>query len=72
MKSSGMSLRLVGIAEISQMFGVSRQRAQQLVDQKDFPKPVAILAAGRIWRRREVVRWARKRGRAVILPDEED
>ena len=30
---------------------------------EDFPKPVAELAAGRIWTRKEIEEWARRTGR---------
>lgn len=49
---------LVGISEIAQMLGVTRQRAVQLVgDYTDFPPPTATLAAGRIWERTAVEAW---------------
>lgn len=56
-----MAEYLVGISEIAQMLGVTRQRAVQLVaDYSDFPAPTASLAAGRIWRRRQVEAWMNK------------
>ena len=48
---------LVGVAEIAAMLGVSRQRVDQVAAEVDFPKPVAVLAAGRVWRRVEVETW---------------
>jgi hypothetical protein len=58
------SLDLVGIAEIAQMIGVSRQRVDQLSrTDPDFPDPVAELHAGRIWARHDVLRWAQRAGR---------
>lgn len=51
---------LVGTTEIGQMLGVSKQRADQLARTKSFPKPVAELAQGRVWRRRDVERWVAK------------
>ena len=52
---------LVGISEIAQMLGVSRQRAVQLVmTYPDFPPPTATLAAGRIWERTAVQAWITK------------
>ena len=44
-------VELVGVAEIAQMFGVSRQRVSKISQEDDFPEPIAILKAGRIWRR---------------------
>lgn len=56
-------LDLVGLAEIGDMLGVSRQRVDQLARTKDFPEPVATISAGRIWRRADVEAWARATGR---------
>jgi predicted DNA-binding transcriptional regulator AlpA len=57
-------LNLVGIAEIAQLIGVSRQRVDQLSRRDpDFPEPVAELHAGRIWLRQDVLHWARRTGR---------
>ncbi|MGH7642589.1 MAG: helix-turn-helix transcriptional regulator [Candidatus Dormibacteria bacterium] len=53
-----MDQELVGIAETARMLGVSRQRVHQIAGTNpEFPKPVAELAAGRIWRRQEVEAW---------------
>lgn len=59
---------LVGLTEIAEMFGVSRQRAGQLADGDGFPLPEAELAAGRIWARSKVEAWARKAGRDIVDP----
>ena len=61
-----MALELVGVAEIAEMFGVSRQRVNRLVQtHPEFPKPVAELSAGRVWLKRDVEKWARDTGRVV-------
>lgn len=54
---------LVGSAEIEDMLDVSRQRVQQLIARRDFPKPVVRLKMGKVWRRGEVEKWARAHGR---------
>jgi prophage regulatory protein len=54
---------LVGLTEIAEMLGVSRQYADRLVKQSDFPCPEAVITAGRIWRREDVERWGRNTGR---------
>lgn len=55
---------LVGVHEIAELLGVSRQRVDQLAnDDPRFPEPVAVLAAGRVWERADVERWARESGR---------
>lgn len=54
---------LVGTYEIAEMFGVSRQRAQQIVARKDFPKPYDVLRMGKVWKRSAVEAWAKGHGR---------
>lgn len=54
-----------GAAEIAALFGVSRQRVQQIVTRQDFPRPVIELAMGKIWATAEVIEWAEQRGRTV-------
>jgi predicted DNA-binding transcriptional regulator AlpA len=55
---------LVGVAEIAEMLGVTRQRVNAIVKtHDDFPQPQAELTAGRIWLRSEVETWARRNGR---------
>ncbi|MEX0665557.1 MAG: DNA-binding protein [Acidimicrobiia bacterium] len=52
-------LELVGVAEIADLLGVTRQRVHQLMtEQANFPEPVADLAAGKIWLKEDVVAWA--------------
>ena len=66
-----MSSHLVGLSEIAQMLGVSRQRVGQLVqDYEDFPSPAAELASGRIWETSALETWeqahpVRRPGRPV-------
>ena len=62
---------LVGSAEIGRMLGVSRQRVQQLVKRKDFPPPEAELDMGKVWKRADVLAWARSHGRLVADADED-
>jgi prophage regulatory protein len=59
------AMYLVGSAEIRRMFGVSRQRVQQLVSRDDFPEPEAVLDMGKVWKRAAVETWARDHGRTV-------
>lgn len=58
---------LVGIAEIAELLGVSRQRASTLQTRHDFPHPVAVLRSGPVWTRPSLNRfadtWERKPGR---------
>lgn len=58
-------VELAGAAEVADMLGVTTQQVDRLARQPGFPKPVAVLKAGRVWRRRDIERWAttRRRGR---------
>mgnify|MGYP001044658296 CR=1 FL=1 len=61
------SVELMGVREIADVAGVSRQRADQLTKRGDFPRPLAELAAGAVWDgaavRRWLAAWTRKAGR---------
>jgi hypothetical protein len=58
---------LVGIAEIANLLGVSRQRASELQTRDGFPAPVAVLRSGPVWRKGDLTSfaatWERKPGR---------
>ena len=54
---------LVGVAEIAELLGLTRQRVNQLAREEGFPKPEAELTAGRIWKRADVEAWAKRTGR---------
>lgn len=57
-------LDLVGVSEIAEMLGVSRQRVDKISrSDSSFPKPVAEIRAGRIWLQADVRTWASKAGR---------
>lgn len=57
-------MELVGIAEIAELLGLSRQRVHVIIRTKsDFPKPVAELSAGKIWMKRDVDAWISRSGR---------
>jgi prophage regulatory protein len=56
---------LVGSHEIRVMLGVSRQRINQLVAARQFPEPVARLAQGAVWRKRDIEEWMRETGRTA-------
>lgn len=58
-----MTHHLVGVHEIAEMLGVSRQRVDELSRTAAFPTPDATLRSGRIWRREDVEAWARETGR---------
>lgn len=58
---------LVGVKEIAQLLGVSKQRVSKLKDDERFPRPVAYLASGPVWTASSTGRfleeWARVPGR---------
>lgn len=49
---------LLGTAEIAALLGVSRQRVLVLAKREDFPRPLAVLSMGNVWRGREIRDWA--------------
>ncbi len=54
---------VVGAQEIAELLGVTRQAVDKLArTDRTFPRP-KVIAAGRIWWRREIEAWARKTGR---------
>ena len=59
-------VEMVGVSEIAELFGVSRQRASQIAGRRDFPAPYAQLKAGPIWMRDSLNNvlgtWSRKSG----------
>jgi prophage regulatory protein len=54
---------LMGTHEIGLMLGVSRPRVFQLTQGAQFPEPLAVLGMGKVWRTRDVLKWARAAGR---------
>jgi prophage regulatory protein len=63
-------LRLVGLAEIAELLGVSKRTASRYVARADFPPPVAELAMGPIWLTEDVEKWVSgtpvRRGRPPV------
>lgn len=59
--------RLVGIAELAELLGVTRQRASALQTRAGFPTPAAVLKSGPVWQLRDIAgfrrTWARTPGR---------
>jgi hypothetical protein len=60
-------VELVGLAEVAEMLGISRQRASELTRRREFPMPVIVLAATPVWLASSVEyfrnNWDRKSGR---------
>ncbi len=51
---------LVGVAELAELCGVTRQRASVLARRRGFPEPLAELASGPVWDLRMVQRFVRE------------
>lgn len=57
---------LVGVAEIADLFGVSRQAASNWRERHaDFPRPAASLKSGPVWELPDILAWADERGMQV-------
>ena len=57
---------LVGVAEIADLFGVSRQAASNWRERhSDFPSPAASLKSGPVWELPNILAWATERGMQV-------
>lgn len=58
---------LLGVTELAQVLKVTKQRASELAASPGFPKPIATLASGPVWKKSTVARhighWARRPGR---------
>lgn len=58
--------KLAGLAEVASLAGVSRARAGQLANHRDFPAPIQRLAMGPVWLEADVTKFLatpRKPGR---------
>lgn len=57
---------LVGVAEVADLFGVSRQAASNWRERhRDFPKPVALLKSGPVWDLPDILEWGGERGMQI-------
>jgi len=52
---------LMGTSEVAALLGVSRQRVLMIAQQPGFPKPLAVLKMGNVWRGADVRAWALSR-----------
>lgn len=61
---------LLGVSELAELLGVSRQRASELAHSTTFPRPAAELASGPVWIEPAVLRfveeWERRPGRPRV------
>jgi predicted DNA-binding transcriptional regulator AlpA len=51
---------VVGLSEIAESLGVTKRTAVRYATRPDFPKPLARLRAGIVWKRDDVDVWAAK------------
>jgi predicted DNA-binding transcriptional regulator AlpA len=45
---------LVGVAEAAALLGWDKRRVFTYISRGSFPEPVALLASGRVWRKRDI------------------
>jgi len=50
---------LAGVAEAAEIMGWDKRRVITYVSRGSFPKPVAALASGRVWRREDIEAYSR-------------
>lgn len=57
---------LVGLTEVADLVGISKQRVLQLIESDpSFPEPAATLSRGRVWKRADILKWAKATGRSA-------
>jgi predicted DNA-binding transcriptional regulator AlpA len=54
------AVKLAGVAEVSEILGVTKQTALKYAARDDFPEPIDRLASGPVWKRVDVERWGKK------------
>jgi predicted DNA-binding transcriptional regulator AlpA len=55
--------QLLNLSDIGRLLGVSRQRAAQLAQHAEFPEPAGEMGRGKVWRAKDIEKWARATGR---------
>jgi len=48
---------LMGTSEVAALLGISRQRVLVIARQPGFPKPLAVLKMGNVWRGTDIRNW---------------
>jgi predicted DNA-binding transcriptional regulator AlpA len=51
---------LLGMIDIARMLNVTVRTAQNYIARDDFPEPLGQIAAGRVWLRADVEKWAKE------------
>jgi predicted DNA-binding transcriptional regulator AlpA len=57
--------KIVGVLELVDLLGVTRQRVWQLIKRADFPEPCYRMKAGDFWLLADIEAWATATGRKV-------
>lgn len=60
--------QLAGLAEVGALLEVSKQRVSELRHREDFPPPLAVLASGPVWDRRQMSAFQASRRRSGGRP----
>jgi predicted DNA-binding transcriptional regulator AlpA len=50
--------KLASVSDIANMLGVAIPTAHRYTHREGFPEPLGVVAGGRVWRRKDVLRWA--------------
>ena len=58
-------MEILSTVEIAELLGLSRQRVDKLSRSPGFPRAAADLAIGRVWRKADIVEWAKDTGREL-------
>ena len=56
-------IELMGTSEVAALLGLSRQRVLKIAERADFPRPLAVLKMGNVWRGTDIRAWAAQRTR---------
>jgi prophage regulatory protein len=62
--------RLMGTYEIAERLRISRERAYQLVNRRDFPEPIQRLRMGQVWLADDIEAWIKVHRPHLDEPDE--
>lgn len=62
LEENNMARDLVGTTEAAEILKISRQHLYAIRNRnKNFPKPVAALAQGPVWRRKDIEEWKKQK-----------
>ena len=50
-------IELMGTSEVAALLGLSRQRVLKIAERADFPRPLAVLKMGNVWRGDDIRHW---------------